>query len=116
MKAFLRALPLLILAPMLLAVAAAAIAITDLAWLLVGRRRKPTNTPPEIRAASLVIPNWNGKDLLERFLPSWLAAIAEHPGSEVIVVDNGSTDNSALWLGENYPEVRVLAFPENLGF
>ena len=63
---FSRALLTLILAPFLLAVGAVALAITDLAWLVAGRRRKPVNVQPETRAASLVIPNWNGKDLLER--------------------------------------------------
>jgi O-antigen biosynthesis protein len=113
---FLRALPLLILSPPLLAISALALAATDLAWLAAGRRRKPIDTQPEPGAASLVIPNWNGKDLLTRFLPSWLAAISRHPGSEIIVVDNGSTDGSAQWITENYPEVRVLTLPENLGF
>src|SRR5436853_1285217 len=92
---FLRALPLLLLAPVLLAVSAVALLLTDLLWLIAGRRRSPLNIRPDTRAASLVIPNWNGKDLLERFLPGWVAAIARHPGSEVIVVDNGSTDGSA---------------------
>jgi O-antigen biosynthesis protein len=118
---FLRGLPLLILAPALLAISAAALAVTDLAWLLVstfdaGRRRKPANIQPDTRAASLVIPNWNGKELLKRFLPSWFAAVTGHPGSEIIVVDNGSTDGSAQWIGENYPNVRVIALSENLGF
>ena len=118
---FLRALPLLILAPFLLAVSALALAFTDLVWLIAGRRHAPRNIQPETRAASLVIPNWNGIDLLERFLPSWLEAVAGHPGSEVIVVDNGSTDGSAAWIHSRYPalqypQLRVLALPENLGF
>jgi GT2 family glycosyltransferase/glycosyltransferase involved in cell wall biosynthesis len=116
---FLRALPLLILAPLLLAISAVALAATDLAWLVAGRRTKPANTRPDTRAASLVIPNWNGKDLLERFLPSWLAAIEAHPGSEIIVVDNGSTDSSSAWLEAvhaRHPQVRLVALPKNLGF
>src|SRR5579863_4326738 len=113
---FLGALPLLILAPVLLAISAAALAVTDLAWFILGRRRKPVSTSLDTRAASLVIPNWNGKDLLERFLPSWLAAIADHPGSEIIVVDNGSTDGSAQWIAEHYPDVRVIGLRDNLGF
>ncbi|MDP9052853.1 MAG: glycosyltransferase [Acidobacteriota bacterium] len=116
---FLRALPLLIFAAPLLVVAAAALALTDLAWLLAGRRRPPANTLPQTRAASLVIPNWNGKDLLERFLPSWLAAIENHPGSEIVVVDNGSTDGSVEWLQsvlDRCPQLRVHVLPENLGF
>jgi GT2 family glycosyltransferase/glycosyltransferase involved in cell wall biosynthesis len=94
----------------------AALAVTDFFWFIAGRRRGRADTQPDVSAASLVIPNWNGKDLLERFLPSWVAATANHPGSEIIVVDNGSTDGSALWIRENYPGVRVLALPENLGF
>ena len=118
---FLRGLLLLILAPLLLAISAAALAVTDLAWLIASalrpsRCRKPANTQPKIHTASLVIPNWNGKDLLERFLPSWLAAVAGHPGSEIIVVDNGSADGSAQWIRENYPDVRVIELPKNLGF
>ena len=112
----LRALPLLLLTPFLLLAASLALAATDLFWLFAGRRRPPRDSRPDTRAASLVIPNWNGKDLLERFLPSWLAAIAAHPGSEVVVVDNGSTDGSAAWLRANYPQVRLLALETNLGF
>ena len=111
-----RTLLTLILAPFLLAIGAIALAVTDLTWLVAGRRRKPVNVKPETRAASLVIPNWNGRDLLERFLPSWEAAIAGHPGSEIVIVDNGSTDGSAAWIRANYPDVKLLALDENLGF
>ncbi len=113
---FSRALFTLILAPFLLAPGAVALAVTDLAWLVAGRKRKPVNVRPETLAASLVIPNWNGKELLERFLPSWEAAIAGHPGSEIVIVDNGSSDGSADWIRANYPAVKLLALPENLGF
>ncbi|MEP6714627.1 MAG: glycosyltransferase [Terriglobia bacterium] len=112
----LRALPLLILTPFVLAAAALALLLMDLAWLVAGRRKGAANKRPDTRAASLVIPNWNGRDLLERFLPSWIEAIRDHPGSEIIVVDNGSTDGSALWMEENYPGVRVLPLARNLGF
>ena len=47
------------------------------------------------RAPPSVIPNWNGKDLLEKYLPSVVAALAGNPANEIIVVDNGSTDGSA---------------------
>src|SRR4051812_10017909 len=113
---FLRALPLLIVLPFVVAICALGLALTDLAWMLAGRRRKASDTRPDTRAASLVIPNWNGRDLLERFLPSWTAAIEGHPGSEILIVDNGSTDGSAEWVRTHYPQVRVLALPENLGF
>ena len=114
---FLRAIPLVAAAVPALVIAALAILLTDLLFLIFGRRDRPTgDSTPDTRAASLVIPNWNGRDLLERFVPSWLAAIAGHPGSEVLVVDNGSTDGSAEWLRVHYPQIRVLALDKNLGF
>lgn len=113
---FLKALPGLICVPFALALAALALALTDLAWKMFGRRRNEPDQLPDTKAATIVVPNWNGKDLLEKFVPSWLAAIADHPGSEVLVVDNGSTDGSAEWLRTHHPEVRVLALPKNLGF
>src|ERR1035437_8483527 len=113
---FLRALPLLVVLPVVIVLSAVALALTDFFWMLAGRRRPVHNTAPDARAASLVIPNWNGRDLLERFLPSWVAAIAGHPGSEIIVVDNGSSDGSADWVRSHYPEVQVRALPKNLGF
>jgi GT2 family glycosyltransferase/glycosyltransferase involved in cell wall biosynthesis len=113
---FLRALPLLIVLPVVASLCAIAVGFTDLLWLLVGRRRLSRDTQPRTDAASLVIPNWNGRELLERFLPSWVAAIENHPGSEIVVVDNGSSDGSAEWVRLYYPQVRVLALPKNLGF
>lgn len=113
---FLRALPLAVAAIPVLIVTAIIVALTDIIWLIAGRRNVPHDVMPRTSAASLVIPNWNGRDLLERFLPSWVEAIANHPGSEIIIVDNGSTDGSAEWARAHFPEVRVLALERNLGF
>ena len=113
---FFRALPSLVCVPFCLAVSAIAFALTDVAWWIFGHRRVDPDTRPQTATATIVVPNWNGRDLLERFVPSWLAAIAPHPGSEVLVVDNGSSDGSAAWLREHYPQVRVLALEKNLGF
>jgi GT2 family glycosyltransferase len=113
----LRAIRLVAAAVPALIIAALAIALTDFLFLIFGRRDPPIgDSKADTRAASLIIPNWNGRDLLERFVPSWLASIAGHPGSEVLVVDNGSTDGSADWLRARYPQVRVLALERNLGF
>src|SRR5689334_13399948 len=111
----LRALPLLLLAPFLLLITALSLAVADLIALFTPRI-PVANRKPSTRAASLVVPNWNGRDLLEKFLPSWLAAIASHPGSEVLVVDNGSTDGSAEWIRANYPQVHLVGLDRNLGF
>lgn len=66
--------------------------------------------------ASIVIPNWNGRDLLEKYLPSVISACDFNSGDELIVVDNASTDGSAAWVRERHPEVRLLSLAENLGF
>src|SRR5262249_16619538 len=67
-------------------------------------------------SASVVIPNWNGRDLLEEYLPSVIEALAGSSGTEIIVVDNGSTDGSAKFVRQQFPSVRVLALGGNLGF
>ena len=68
---------------------------------------------PQQQVAVLVL-NWNGRALLEQFLPSWV----EHTRgiAELIIVDNGSTDDSLPFLHQYYPEVRVLSFDTNYGF
>ena len=113
----LRALPLLLLSPLLILGAGAALALSDLMWLVAGRKRPPSaGSPPARAGASIVIPNWNGRELLERNLPSAVAATAANPANEIIVVDNGSTDGSLEYLQMHFPQVRTLALPENLGF
>jgi GT2 family glycosyltransferase len=54
-------------------------------------------------SVSIVIPSWNGRRLLERFIPSVLAAAQRYlqagaPSAQIIVVDDGSTDDSVGWL------------------
>jgi len=62
---------------------------------------------------SIVILNWNGVEMLRRFLSS----VIEHsPEAEVIVADNGSTDDSLQLLAEQFPCIRTLAFDRNYGF
>lgn len=102
---------------LLVAIAAAALGAEDLCFFLFGKRRPTENNPPRSHAsASVVIPNWNGRDLLERFLPSVTAALAGNAANEVIVVDNASTDGSAQFVKEHFPTVRVLELEQNLGF
>ena len=111
----LKGLPLAVAAPFVLAFSALGLLLAD-AVALLRRRSFAADTPPAADAASVVIPNWNGRALLEKYLPSVTAAILDHPGSEVIVVDNGSEDGSAAFLRECFPRVNVVALPENLGF
>ena len=112
----LASLPLLIVSPLVLIVSACAMALTDLFWMLAGRRRAAPSVQPRQRAASVVIPNWNGEDLLARYLPALEIAMAGNPENEIIVVDNGSSDGSVELLREKFPRVKTLALDRNLGF
>ena len=116
LRRILAGLPLAILSPLLLLLAAMGLAFTDLVARLLPRRKPDRDTRPDVASAAIVIPNWNGRDLLEKYLPSVVAAAERVPGSEVIVVDNGSTDGSAAFVRERFPQVRVVALEKNLGF
>jgi O-antigen biosynthesis protein len=109
-------LPLALLSPAVILLIGLGTLLTDIAWAIAGRRRHPANRAPRRDCASVVIPNWNGRDLLEKYLPPLIEAMSRHPGNEIIVVDNGSTDGSAALLRERFPEVRLVALPANLGF
>ena len=65
---------------------------------------------------AIVILNWNTKEFLGKFLPGLLASVKSVDGAEVIVADNASTDGSAQFMKENFPDVRTIVFNENLGF
>jgi hypothetical protein len=75
--------------------------------VILDERRK--NKP----LCSVIIINYNGKDLLARFLPS--IANLDYEDFEVIIVDNASTDSSVQFLRENYPYFKVVESPRNFG-
>lgn len=66
---------------------------------------------------SIVVLNHNGKALLQESLPALEKAVActEKP-HEVILVDNGSSDDSVSWVREHLPRIRILELASNLGF
>lgn len=67
------------------------------------------------KPVAVIILNWNGAKLLQEFLPS----VCEHTNTDiadVIVADNGSTDNSLDILKNVFPSVKVLKFDKNYGF
>jgi GT2 family glycosyltransferase/glycosyltransferase involved in cell wall biosynthesis len=73
--------------------------------------------PKEYPPVSVVIPNYNGKELLQECLPSVLSAAAiYHPESEVIVVDDASTDGSTQFLRDYFPKVKIISLSTNQGF
>jgi GT2 family glycosyltransferase len=112
----LRSLALLVVSPVLMVAIALALAAADLLFLLVGRRKRPVDIKPDSSAASVVIPNWNGRDLLAKYIPPLIEALAGNPDNEIVVVDNGSEDGSAEFLLENFPAVKVVRLEKNLGF
>jgi GT2 family glycosyltransferase len=63
---------------------------------------------------TVVLLNWNGQRLLAQFLPALLRTT--YSPIEIVVADNGSTDNSIHFLESEYPQVRILKWSENLGF
>ncbi len=66
------------------------------------------------KKVSVVILNWNGRQHLERFLPGVIAST--YGNLEVVVGDNGSTDDSVTMLQEHFPSVRIIETGVNLGF
>lgn len=64
--------------------------------------------------STIVIPNYNGMAYIEACMKSVYAQTVKE--YEVIIVDNGSTDGSLLWIKEHYPQARLIVFNENQGF
>jgi GT2 family glycosyltransferase len=64
---------------------------------------------------AVVILNWNGLNFLEKFLPKVIENSAVD-NTEIIVVDNGSTDGSLDYLRTLQPAIRVISFEHNFGF
>jgi GT2 family glycosyltransferase len=64
--------------------------------------------------ATVIIPNWNGG----QWLPLCFKGLSEQEFKDfsVILVDNGSKDNSVDFVQKNYPLTTIISFPENKGF
>ena len=63
---------------------------------------------------AIVILNWNGLHMMERYLPSVIQHKIE--GAEIYVADNASTDRSMQWLHERFPSVITIGLDKNYGF
>ena len=64
---------------------------------------------------AVVILNWNGKEYLEKFLPT----LVNHSKSEFVelyVADNGSSDHSVHFIQTNFPEIKIILLDKNYGF
>ena len=67
------------------------------------------------KPVAVIILNWNGENLLRRFLPDVIKSTDSNI-ADIIVADNGSTDNSVKVLRTEFPEVKLIEFSENYGF
>jgi GT2 family glycosyltransferase len=121
-KRVLRALPLLLVSPLLFALAALAMLAADLVWFVAGRRASAASPdrPPETMvcptAASVVIPNWNGaicwRSTCPRWWPRWPAI---RPTKSWWWI-TAPTDGSAEFVRTTFPQVKLVALEKNLGF
>ena len=79
--------------------------------------RKTLLTKPNCSRASIIVLNWEGRHLLEEFLPSVVDAVKQDGRDhEVLVVDNGSRDGSVEFLRSRFPSVRVVPLDRNRRF
>ena len=81
--------------------------------ILFGLQNSFINCKFTVLKIAIVILNWNGKALLEQFLPSVLLF---SKGAKVYVADNASTDNSVEFLKDHYPQVTIIQNNTNGGY
>jgi riboflavin kinase/FMN adenylyltransferase len=65
-------------------------------------------------SVGVVILNYNGKNFLEKHLPSVLKTT--YPNCQIYVADNASKDGSVAFLRKNFPEVYIIQLTQNHGF
>ncbi len=68
------------------------------------------NLPSKI---AVVILNWNGKALLEKFLPS---VVMHSALAQIYVADNASSDASVAFLEQHYPQIKIIQNADNFGY
>jgi GT2 family glycosyltransferase len=68
-----------------------------------------------MKPVAVIILNWNGAKLLRRYLPSVIEGTNAEI-ADIIVADNGSTDDSRQVLENEFPQVKTLLFDKNYGF
>ena len=67
------------------------------------------------QSISIVLPNYNGRDLLKKNIPSIIEAL-NGLDNEIIIVDDCSADDSVQFLKETYPDIKTICNKKNLGF
>lgn len=64
---------------------------------------------------AIVILNWNGKVLLEQFLPA-MQKFSNYKNVEIYIADNNSSDDSMSFVTENYPTIKIIKNKQNGGY
>ena len=65
-----------------------------------------------MKKVSVVILNWNGVGMLQKFLPK-VVEYSANQGVEICVADNASTDESVSFLKTHFPDVRLIVLDKN---
>jgi len=65
---------------------------------------------------AVVILCYNGRKLLEELLPIALKNTPQDNNTQIVLVDNASTDDTIPWLQENHPDIPLICFDKNHGF
>ena len=74
----------------------------------------PDNTKPDpMKRTKIVILNWNGRKHLERFLPT---LVENTPEAGIVIADNGSTDDSLIFIKDRFPQIEIITMERNFGF
>jgi GT2 family glycosyltransferase len=68
-----------------------------------------------MKKVAVVILNWNGKELLEKFLPS-IVQFTYHEIADIYVADNASTDSSITYVKQHFPSITIIQNKENGGY
>lgn len=66
-----------------------------------------------VNKIAIVILNWNGRKLLQQFIPSIVQYSSE---ATIYVADNASTDDSVAFIQNNYPQIKIIQNSDNFGF
>lgn len=64
------------------------------------------------KRVAVVILNWNGSNMMRQFLPSVVKGTGED--GEVIVADNGSSDDSCDMLSREFPDIKQIRLPKTM--
>lgn len=70
-----------------------------------------------MNGVSVIVLTWNGEELVRECFPRIYESVQSWTvPREILLVDNGSEDNTLEYIRETFPDVRIIAFERNLGF